>query len=436
LQKSYDLALEVAERARVQHYRSLCRSAKEPPGNELNRLVPATISEIKQTANRLAATIIEYMPCEDNLLIWAVAPEGSITCDMQPIELARWESQLDKWRYDLASKSPRGEKLRAALDDNSAPAKPEAGAKAAKKAGNKASAKASDNTGDKAGAANDENIYKLFFPDAIANVLPTPAESRLIIIAPGRLATAPLAALQDDQGHYLIDRFILIGAPSISALVAQSRQQSADAQARVDNLIVGDISAALLNGKPLPLLEGGKDEVKTAAGAMKAKLLKGAMASIDALRDQSDNNHILHLDTYACLDDRQPLAGFIALSPAINDKGELISNGLLSMRELSGWHLTVDLFFLSAMQMQHHTNGDGLMAFENSLSLSGAGVAAFPLWSVETKTTAAFIKEFYNNLKKSNDLASGFHRAMLKTRAKFKQPTQWAAFVLIGAPAN
>ena len=118
--------------------------------------------------------------------------------------------------------------------------------------------------------------------------------------------------------------------------------------------MLGEPTAAALNGKSLPALDEAKDELKAVIDQLKTKAVIGTMATKSALLEQVAGKQVVHLAVYGYTDDQNPLSSFLALSPETNDKGETVSNGLLTAGELRNLNLNTDLVVISAFQAGLH----------------------------------------------------------------------------------
>lgn len=54
------------------------------------------------------------------------------------------------------------------------------------------------------------------------------------------------------------------------------------------------------------------------------------------------------------------------------------------------------------------------------------------LWTVGDQSTSYLMQQFYKNRQQSKDNAQALRQAMLSTMKKYPEPSQWAAFTLIG----
>jgi len=119
--------------------------------------------------------------------------------------------------------------------------------------------------------------------------------------------------------------------------------------------------------------------------------------------------------------------GAIALAPEGKDDGLLTSNEILDMK------LKAELVVLSACDTgRGKITGDGVIGLSRSLITAGVPSVIVSLWAVPDAPTASLMTEFYQNLQNNPDKATALREAMLKTMKQHPQPSNWAAFTLIG----
>ena len=136
---------------------------------------------------------------------------------------------------------------------------------------------------------------------------------------------------------------------------------------------------------------------------------------------------ILHLATHAQFIPGEPEDSFI-----------LFGDGrTVSLRDLRQWQLpNVDLVVLSACQTASSIEGDGkeILGLGYQIQATGAKAAIASLWSVDDTATAALMSQFYKHLSTGETKADALRAAqldLLETQA-FKDPFDWAGFILIG----
>ena len=67
-----------------------------------------------------------------------------------------------------------------------------------------------------------------------------------------------------------------------------------------------------------------------------------------------------------------------------------------------------------------------------SLIAAGTPSLLVSLWAVPDAPTADLMVTFYQQLQQDPDKAKALRQAMLATKAKYPEPSAWAAFTLIG----
>jgi CHAT domain-containing protein len=138
---------------------------------------------------------------------------------------------------------------------------------------------------------------------------------------------------------------------------------------------------------------------------------------------------LIHLATHGLLDDFPGLGmpGAIALAPTAE------ADGLLTTEEILDLKLQAELVVLSACNTGRGTiTGDGVLGLSRALLSAGAPRVLVSLWAVPDAPTAALMTEFYQNQQKRLDPAAALRQAMLTTMRQYPNPSDWAAFTLVG----
>jgi CHAT domain-containing protein len=257
----------------------------------------------------------------------------------------------------------------------------------------------------------------------------------------GELFLVPFAALQDEQGKYLIEKHTILTSPAIQVLqLTREQRQRVRARGGIplqgDNaLIVGNPtmpSVVLENGeKPQQLsnLPGAEREAIAIAPLLHTKALTGNEATKAAVKAKLPQARIVHLATHGLFDNFQGLQSAVALAPSDTD------NGLLTADEILQLKLNAELVILSACNTgRGRLTGDGVIGLSRSLIAAGTPSVIVSLWAVPDNPTEELMTEFYTNLyQKKFDKAQALRQAMLKMMEKHRDnPRAWAAFTLIG----
>ncbi len=129
------------------------------------------------------------------------------------------------------------------------------------------------------------------------------------------------------------------------------------------------------------------------------------------------------------LDDFQGIGvpGAIALAPEGEDRGLLTTVEILDLK------INSDLVVLSACDTgRGEITGDGVVGLSRSLITAGVPTIVVSLWSVPDQPTKDLMIEFYQQLRQGSDKAEALRTAMLRTKEKYPNPKDWAAFTVIG----
>jgi CHAT domain-containing protein len=110
-----------------------------------------------------------------------------------------------------------------------------------------------------------------------------------------------------------------------------------------------------------------------------------------------------------------------------------IHNSLLTASEILDLKINAELVVLSACDTgRGRITGDGVIGLSRSLISAGTPSVVVSLWAISDNSTAFLMSQFYQNLQQNLDKATALRNAMLATKQKYGNPSQWAAFTLIG----
>lgn len=400
------------------------------------------LSDIQKVAQKQQATIVQYsLITEDvlsisdanssELLMWVIPPKGKIT--FRKVSLL---NERESFRNLVAkARQSMGVRGRAAIV-----AKRQSG---------------SSSTGNSAL----KQLHRLLI-EPIAEALPQDPNAHVIFIPQGPLFSIPFPALTNASGQFLVDRHTILTAPSIHSLqFTRRRYQQVKKLNQKQVLVVGNPTMPLVVGNPtmpqyaeeplqpkqtLPALPGSETEAQQVAALYKTKALIGSQATEAAITPQLSQARIIHLATHGLLDPPQKLFGRLWLSDFDNPSqlktpGAIAlapgggQDGLLTSDEIYRLKLNAELVVLSACDTgQGAVLGDGVVGLSRSLLVAGAPSILVSLWKVSDQATADLMIDFYQQLQSTSDKAQALRQAMLKTRQKYPDPADWAAFTLIG----
>ncbi|WP_306415015.1 MULTISPECIES: CHAT domain-containing protein [unclassified Calothrix] len=423
-QNKTDAALEIAERGRARAFVELLASRLSTNNKQADKSPQApTIAEIKQIAKQQNATLVQYSIIidefkvaakqqvkESDLYIWVVKPTGEVT--FRKVDLKTlWQKDnttLDK----LVNQSRLGIGV---------------------VRGGRAGGIISQVNPDAANVKKPlQKLHDILIKD-IADLLPKNPNDRVIFIPQSSLFLAPFPALRDEQGKYLIEKHTILTAPAIQVLDF-THQLGAGKQTNYNNaLIVGNPTMPVVStepGKPatqLSSLPGAELEAKTIAKMLKTQAILGKDATKANILQRLSSVDVIHLATHGWADDNRGLGSWIAFAPSGKD------DGLLKAEEILDLKLKAQLVVLSACETgKGQLSGDGVIGLSRSLISAGVPSVLVSLWQVPDEPTQYLMVEFYKSLQTQPDKALALRQAMLKTKEKFPNPVNWAAFTLIG----
>jgi CHAT domain-containing protein len=435
-------ALEIAEQGRARAFEeSVAQRQKSylfPSPNTL---------QIGQIAQQQNATLVEYSIVTDQLYIWVVKPTNEVTfhkVDLKKTNLGNVAEDVRTAAATLAEGSGVANdvitglvrKTRSALKttrDNASPPN--------------STADTTETVRSLSCRGNNclKRMYQLLI-QPIAAELPTNPDSHVIFIPHESLFLVPFAALQDQNDKFLIEKHTILIAPSIQVLeLTRTRrlklQQTAQKNSAVEvnppqgALVVGNPTMPKVSpkiGEPpeqLERLPGAEKEANIIAKLLNTQPLVGKQATKAAVTQQMARARIIHLATHGLLDnlDEAGIPGAVALAPEGKD------NGLLSANEVLNLNLNAELVVLSACDTgRGRITGDGVIGLPRAFITAGTPSIVASLWRVPDESTAFLMPEFYRQLANNPDKARALKQAMLETKKKYPNPSDWAAFIFIG----
>ncbi|BAZ03340.1 TPR repeat-containing protein (plasmid) [Tolypothrix tenuis PCC 7101] len=417
-QNKTDAALEISERGRGRAFVELLASRLSTNPKE-QFPAPPNITEIKQIAKSQNATVVEYSIIydyfkiqdkqefkESELYIWVIKPNGEVTfrkADLKPLWQKENTTLAQLVTNSRESIGVRGRGITVTYNPNPTKVK-----------------------------QRFQKLHELLI-NPIADLLPKNPDERVTFIPQSSLFLVPFAALQDEQGKYLIEKHTILTAPAIQVLdlTHKQRQKVSGNQALVmGNPIMPSVAPKIGEApQQLPDLPGALTEAKEIAQLLNTKAITGKDATKAAFIQRLPQARFIHLATHGLLDDFKGLGvpGAVALAPDGKDDGLLTANEILDLK------INAELVVLSACDTaQGKLTGDGVIGLSRVLISAGAPSVIVTLWSIPDSPSALLMGEFYRQLQKNPDKAQALRQAMLTTMKQHPSPSNWAAFTLIG----
>jgi CHAT domain-containing protein/Tfp pilus assembly protein PilF len=322
--------------------------------------------------------------------------------------------------------------------------------------------------------------------------------TRLLISPEGALNLIPFAALVDERGRYLVERYSISylssGRDLLRLQVARKSQSGPLVIADPDFGGRRQVEATRLlkqtKGPPekqvreeslatafsqfyFPALPYTAEEGETIGALLpRATLLTKRRASKEALR-QSQSPVILHIATHGFFleDLKSSPAGERSLQKSSHDASRLLKqvkkdgsrienpllraglalaganeqkkggDGILTALEMTGLNLWgTKLVTLSACDtgVGEVRNGDGVHGLRRALALAGAETQVMSLWAVSDRWTRELMVAYYRRLRQGLGRGAALRQAQLEmfTDVRRRHPYYWASFILSGEWAN
>lgn len=234
---------------------------------------------------------------------------------------------------------------------------------------------------------------------------------RLVFAPAGLMHYLPFHALHDGN-EYLIERFEISYAPSISVLDHCLRKPEPKLQ---QALIVGN--ADLLT----PMVES---EVETIAAFFKtSSKLTGNRATINNIRENAVGSGVVH---FACHGKFRPdNPGFSSLS---------LFEEELTMNEVRNLPFDDRIIILGACEtgLNEVVRGEELIGLTRAFFAAGAASLVLSLWRVDDRVTLDLMKAFYKGLFDGKGIAGSLRSAQVGLIKTGLHPYFWSPFVVSG----
>ena len=243
----------------------------------------------------------------------------------------------------------------------------------------------------------------------------------VVFLLEEELQLLPFAGLELSDGELLAERAAVVYAPSVTVLgQLGDRQAQRPKRDRFDFLSIGIAFP---------------EEALAVQRSFGGIGLTGNALPKDQIRTMLAGKSIIHLSSHGHFDPEMPLESGLHLRAS----GSALLNDVLSVRDLSRWHLDCDLITLSACESGrgHVAVSEFIGLTRNLLAAGGAVVAT--LWPVDRLPTMKFMLQFYRELYDRSERAGAVDIAesLRVTQVRLSKESgfaDWAAFKLVGWP--
>jgi CHAT domain-containing protein len=371
------------------------------------------LSTVVAQAARLRSHLLCFWVSDSTVLIWVVAPDGTIT--HREVTLTREAlTALVQAALPAPDTTTRG-----TLDDRLTI------------------------TGE-ADRANRQLYRHLIAP--VAALLPADGRGLVTIVPHGPLHRLSFAALRAPTGAYFIEQTAIHYSSSASALAfTGTRRGDGDG----GPLVVADPRTA---DETLAALPGAVEEgraVARALGVDRTTVLRGASATEQSFRGAAADASIVHIAAHGVVKDDDAFGSFIALAGG----GPLaVADGRLTGAEMYGLRVKANLVVLSGCRTAvGPVTGDGMLGLTRGVFAAGAPSVVASLWDVSDTVTASLFSRFYSEWPARTSKAEALRRAQLRLIADLRagrirvdtpagrftlpeHPSLWAGLALYGEP--
>jgi CHAT domain-containing protein/Tfp pilus assembly protein PilF len=293
-------------------------------------------------------------------------------------------------------------------------------------------------------------LYDLLLEPAASQIR---GKRSLVIVPDSALWELPFQALQADDNSYLLEKYSVSYAPSLTVLgeMRSAMKGYGDRPRATTLLALGSPTSG--GAKPqrstlaqrddefAPLPEAER-EVKTLAqiyGSGHSKVYVGAEADEEHFKAEADAYGVLHLATHGVVNNANPMYSYVVLAPGASGN----EDGLVEAWELMEMNLKSSLVVLSACETGRGRVGigEGMIGLSWALFMAGSPVAVVSQWKVESRSTTELMLDFHRNLlgmggraKEKPSRAEALRQAALKLmkNVDYRHPFYWAGFIAVG----
>jgi CHAT domain-containing protein/Flp pilus assembly protein TadD len=301
-----------------------------------------------------------------------------------------------------------------------------------------------------AGIASYTQAAGVMYEMLLAPVEPLIRGKHLIIIPDGKLGAVPFEALvnvKDKNEKYsfsslpYLTREYAIGYSYSSTLYLNSLSMN---EQRASNREIAAFAPTFGNNKNLLAelkergtdfsdLEGARQEVVQLGKLYGGRIFLDTSATLQNFLRFSPDYSLLHVSTHGIIDDTKPLESRLVFYRK-NDS----TPADLYLHDLYNMKLNASLVVLSACNTGYGklTSGEGIISLSSAFMYTGVPSLVSTLWSVNDRSTAEVMDEFYRQLFEKQEKPVALQQARLTYLSKadnlVAHPYYWAGFISIG----
>ena len=282
-------------------------------------------------------------------------------------------------------------------------------------------------------SGNSEHSFSLYHRMLISPVADLLEEPELIVVPDRCLNQVPFAALTDEGGRYLSEKYRIRIVPSLTTLKL-IQDSPAHYHSQTGALIVGDPDVGEVRYK------GKQKAFSRLPFALNEAVMIGQLLGVQPLLEQHatkqavlDRLHSVSLIHFAAHGNAE--RGEIALSPVrLPNRIPKEENYLLTMSDIAKVQLRAKLVVLSCCHSAHgQIRAEGVVGIARAFLGSGARSVLVAVWALRDKATEQLMCRFYEHLVRGESAGESLHQAMNWMRGNgFDTVSDWAPFMLIG----
>jgi CHAT domain-containing protein len=287
---------------------------------------------------------------------------------------------------------------------------------------------------------------------AVSRALLAPIESRLrgltrlIVVPDGPVWDLPFQALMLADGRFVVERFAVTYATSLTALREQrARAVRQDVRPRSvaafgDPQIPRGTAAGrnAIRADELAPLPAAAREVR-ALGRLygtASRVWVGPDATEGRFKGEAGAYSIVHVATHGILNNDDPMSSHLLLAPS--GEGPSAEDGRLQARELLGLGLDADLVVLSGCETAKGRTGrgEGVIGLTWALFIAGVPTTVVSQWQVESESTERLMSGLHQRLAATGATAPAealrASAVSMLTSDQYRHPFYWAGFLVVG----
>lgn len=262
-------------------------------------------------------------------------------------------------------------------------------------------------------AAQSRKLYEVLIAPSVGSLA---GKSSVVVIPAGRLHGLPFAALLDERGEPLVQKWRLLELAKSTDLARLSQSSSGPIESVVAFAnATGDLPAAQVEGE------------KVVTMFPKGKLFESKDATKANLLSYGSGAQVLHLATHGEWNIDDSLQNYLTMA------------GSQKMAQEEIFQLSLENTSIVVLSACNTAMGEGsekgyVASLAEAFWLAGSHSVLASLWAVNDRSTSLLMETFYQRLQAGDDKAQALRAAQQAVRAVkgFEHPYYWAGFVLFG----